>query len=93
MVVGVCRIDLHFPDGHSLKGKRQRLSSLKTRLGNSFNVSVAELEGQDLWQRSILGIACIANEGRHVNHVLDQALNMIRSNPTLEVLDAKIELW
>ena len=93
MVVGVCRVDLHFPDGHSLKGKRQILSSLKARLGKTFNVSVAELEGQDLWQRSVLGIACIANEGRHVNRVLDQAVNMIRSNPTLELLDAQIELW
>ncbi len=93
MVVGVCRVDLHFPDGHSLKAKRQILSSLKARLGKTFNVSVAELEGQDLWQRSVLGIACIANEGRHVNRVLDQAVNMIRSNPTLELLDSQIELW
>ena len=93
MVVGVCRVDLHFPDGHSLKAKRQILSSLKARLGKTFNVSVAELEGQDLWQRSVLGIACIANEGSHVNRVLDQAVNMIRSNPTLELLDARIELW
>ena len=93
MVVGVCRVDLHFPDGHSLKAKRQILSSLKTRIGKTFNVSVAELEGQDLWQRSVLGIACIANDGSHVNRVLDQALNMIRSNPALELLDSRIELW
>jgi uncharacterized protein YlxP (DUF503 family) len=92
MVVGVCQVDLHFPDEHSLKAKRQILSSLKSRLGKSFNVSVAELEGQDLWQRSVLGIACIANEGRQVNRVLDQVLNMIRSNPTLELLDSRIEL-
>ena len=92
MVVGVCRVDLHFPDGHSLKAKRQQLSSLKTRLGKAFNVSVAELEGQDLWQRSVLGIACIANEGSHVNRVLDQAVNMIRANPALELLEVRIEL-
>jgi len=92
MVVGVCRVDLHFPDGHSLKAKRQVLASLKARLGKAFNVSIAELEGQDLWQRSVLGIACIANEGSHVNRVLDQALNMIRSNPSLELLESRIEL-
>ena len=92
MVVGVCRVDLHFPDGHSLKAKRQILSSLKARLGKSFNVSVAELEGQDLWQRSVLGMACIANEGAHVNRVLDQVLNLIRSDPRLELLDSQIEL-
>ena len=92
MVVGVCRIELHLPEGHSLKSKRQILSSLKTRLCNTFRVSVAELEAHDLWQRSVLGIACIANESSHVNRVLDQSINMIRSTPTLELLNVRIEL-
>jgi len=92
MVVGVCRIALHLPEGHSLKSKRHILSSLKTRLCATFNVSVAELDVHDLWQRTVLGIACIANESRHVNRVLDQSLNMIRAVPTLELLDSRIEL-
>lgn len=92
MVVGVCRIELHFPEGHSLKSKRQILSSLKARLCRTFKVSVAELGDHDLWQRSVLGIACIANESSHVNRVLDQAINMIRATPTLELLDFRIEL-
>ncbi len=92
MVVGVCRIELHVPEGHSLKSKRQILSSLKTRLCQTFRVSVAELEDHDLWQRSVLGIACIANESGHVNRVLDQSLNMIRATPTLELFNFRIEL-
>ncbi len=92
MVVGICRIALHLPEGHSLKSKRRVLSSLKTRLCGTFNVSVAELDDHDRWQRSVLGIACIANESRHVNRVLDQSLNMIRAAPALEVLDVHIEL-
>ena len=71
MVVGVCQVSLHLPEGQSLKAKRQVLSSLKTRLCNKFNVSVAEIGDQDLWQRSFLGIACIANEASHVNRVQD----------------------
>ena len=92
MIIGVCQVCLHLPDGHSLKAKRQVLSSLKARLGQSFNVSVAEVGDQDLWQRTTLGIACVANETRYVNQVLDQALKVIRSNPRLELLDSQIEL-
>ena len=55
------------------------LLSLKDRLRGKFNLSVAEVEGQDLWQKAVLGLACVANEGRYVNQVCDQALNLIRS--------------
>ena len=88
----MCQVRLHLPEGHSLKAKRQVLSGLKTRLCQAFNVSVAEVGDHDLWQRATLGIACVANEARHVNGVLDQALNVIRSNPHLELLESHIEL-
>ena len=92
MIVGVCQVCLHLPEGHSLKAKRQVLSSLKARLVQNFNVSVAEVDHQDLWQRTTIGIACVANETRYVNQVFDQVLKVIRSNPRLELLDSKIEL-
>ena len=83
---------MHLPEGHSLKAKRLVLSSLKARLVQKFNVSVAEVDHQDLWQRTTIGIACVANETRYVNKVFDQVLKVIRSNPRLELLDSKIEL-
>ena len=92
MVVGLCTVDLHLPDGHSLKAKRQVLSSLKTRLRGHLNISVAEVGEQDLWQRAILGMVCVANETRRVNQVLDQALNVIRATPSLELLQFRIEM-
>ena len=92
MIIGVCQVCVHLPEGHSLKAKRQVLSSLKMRLGQNFNVSVAEVGDQELWRRATLGIACVANETRHVNRVLDQVLNVIRSNPRLGLLDFRIEL-
>ncbi len=91
MVVGLCRVEIFFPDGHSLKDKRQILHSVKDRL-KKMNVSVAEVGEQDLWQRSTLGIACVSNEGAHATQVLDHALNLIKSVPTLEVLQSRIEL-
>jgi len=92
MVVGLCTVDLHLPDGHSLKAKRQVLSSLKTRLRGHLNISVAEVGEQDLWQRAVLGMVCVANETRRVNQVLDQALNVIRATPSLDLLQFRIEM-
>ena len=92
MIVGVCTVELFIPEGHALKGKRQVLQSLKNRLREKFNLSVAEVGEQDLWQKSILGLACVANESAHVNQVLDQALNLIRGVPTIELVRSRIEL-
>lgn len=92
MIVGICTVELFIPEGHSLKGKRQVLQSLKNRLREKFNLSVAEVGEQDLWQKAILGLACVANESAHVNQVLEQALNMIRSIPTIELVRSRIEL-
>lgn len=92
MIVGVCTVEIFLPDGHSLKAKRQVLLSLKDRLREKFNLSVAEVGEQDLWQKAMLGIACVANEGAYVNQVLEQSLNLIRSLPTIEVVRSRIEL-
>lgn len=91
MIVGVCTVELFLPDGHSLKAKRQVLLSVKDRLREKFNLSVAEVGEQDLWQKAILGLACVANESGYVNQVLEQALNHIRSVPTIEVVRSRIE--
>jgi uncharacterized protein len=92
MIVGVCTIELFIPDGHSLKGKRQVLQSLKSRLREKFNLSVAEVGDHDLWQKSVLGLACVANESAHVSQVMEQALNLIRGIPTIELVRSHVEL-
>ncbi|MEE8125251.1 MAG: DUF503 domain-containing protein [Nitrospirales bacterium] len=92
MIVGLCTVELHFPDVQSLKGKRQILQSLKTKLSNRFNITIAEIDECDLWQKAIVGIACVANDTSKVNQTLDQVLNGIRANPSLELLRSQIEL-
>ena len=92
MIVGLCTVELFLPESQSLKDKRQVLLSLKDRLRERFNLSIAEVDGQDLWQKAVLGLACVANEGRYVNQVLDQALNLIRSVPAVEIVQSRIEL-
>jgi len=92
IIVGLCTVELFIPGSQSLKDKRQVLLSLKDRLREKFNLSVAEVDGQDLWQKAVLGLVCVANEGRYVNQVCDQALNLIRNVPAVEIVQSRVEL-
>lgn len=92
VIVGLCTIELFIPDSLSLKDKRQVLLSMKDRLHQKFNLSVAEVDGHGLWQKTVLALACVANDGRHVNQVLDKALNVIRGNPAVEIVQSRVEL-
>ena len=92
MIVGVCTVELYIPDGHSLKAKRQVLSSLKERLRGKFNISIAEVDEHDLWQKAVLGIACVATDRAYVNQVLDHVVNVIRSVPPIELVKWHIEM-
>jgi len=92
MTVGICTVVLYLPGVGTLKGKRQIIKSLKDRVQNRFNVSIAEVGDQDLWQRSVLGIACVGSDRGFVNQVLDKVLDFVERVPAIEVLDFKLEL-
>lgn len=92
MVVGVCTVELFISGSQSLKDKRQVVHGLRDRLREKFNLSVAEVDGQDLWQKAVVGMACVSNESRHANQVLEQALNLIKSMPAVEVIRTQLEL-
>jgi uncharacterized protein YlxP (DUF503 family) len=66
MPIGLLTLEIHIPDARSLKDKRQVLRSLKDRLRAHFNVAVAELEHQELWQRSRVGVVSISSDGKHL---------------------------
>ena len=92
MNVGVCQIQLRLPENHSLKGKRQVTKSIITRLQNKFNVSVAEIDDQDLWQLATLGMACVSNHRRHADESLANVVKFVIQNyPDVEVLSSEIE--
>ncbi|MCP9455249.1 MAG: DUF503 domain-containing protein [Nitrospira sp.] len=92
MVVGLCTVELFLADSRSLKDKRQVLQSLKDRLRGTFNISVAEVDGQDLWQKAVLAMACVANETSYVNSVFEQALNVIKRMPVVEIVHTQFEV-
>jgi hypothetical protein len=74
MPVGLLTLELHLAEARSLKDKRQVLRSLKDRLRSSFNVAVAELDFQDTWQRSVVGVVTLSNEEQHVEEALQKVL-------------------
>ncbi len=93
MNVGVCKINLRLPENQSLKGKRQVVKSITARVGNRFNVSVAEVDNQDLWQLATLGICCVSNNKRYTNEVLSKVVDFIAgSRFEVEMLDYEIEI-
>jgi len=71
------RLTLHLPENHSLKGKRQVVQSLTHRLRRTFNVAVAEVEEQDVWQVAVLGVACVSNDARHADEMLAKIANWV----------------
>ena len=93
MHLGVCRISLHLPDSASLKDKRQISRSLTTRIRNTFNVAVAEVEDHDLWQRLTLGVCCVSTDSAHANEMVSKVVEFIEdSRRDLELLDYETEI-
>lgn len=80
MVIGVCTLELHLPENHSLKGKRQVVNSLKGKLKNRFNVSVAEVDHLDVWQRATVGVVMVSNDRRYIDSELSKILNFIEDS-------------
>ena len=92
MVVGVCTIELFLAESGSLKSKRQVLRALKDRVRGTFNVSISEIDHQDLWQRATLGVAIISTEVRFAHSVLNNVINLIGRESRAEILDWTIEM-
>ncbi|MGB7433888.1 MAG: DUF503 domain-containing protein [Candidatus Acidiferrum sp.] len=74
MPVGLLTLELHLPEAQSLKDKRQVVRSLKDRLRGHFNVAVAELDFEEIWQRSVVGVVTVSNEEQHVEESLQKVL-------------------
>ncbi len=92
MLIGTMKIELFLPGAFSLKEKRFVLKSLKTRIQNTFNVSVAEVDFHDQWQRSCLGIACVSNNRSFLDSTLSKVMNFISKETRIEVLDHITEI-
>jgi uncharacterized protein YlxP (DUF503 family) len=85
-------VELHLAEADSLKGKRHMLKGMKEKVKHRFNVSIAEVDHEDLWQRATLAVACVANDARFANEVVSKAVNYIESLSDGSVIDVHVEV-
>ena len=92
MNVSVCKVTLRLPENQSLKGKRKVISSLRSRIRNKFNVSIAEVDSQDSWQTAVLGISHVSNSARLAEEVVNNVVAYIEdSRDDIEMIGCEQE--
>lgn len=92
MTIGVLYIDFLVHGARSLKDKRRVVKSLKQRIRNRFNCSVAETDFHDQWGRAQLTICVVANESRHANTQLNEIAHFAERNRDAEITNYQIEM-
>jgi len=90
--VAVGTVELHLPDVGSLKGKRHALKGLKEKLRRRFELSVAEVDHHDLWQRATLALAYVSGDSRHANEVISKAVDFIEDNLDGYITNVEVEI-
>lgn len=94
MLIATCTITLQLNGVHSLKAKRQILKSLLVRLPRQYNVAVAEVDCQDVWQKAVIGLVTIGNDAGHLHSVLEKSVAWIeKQRPDIPIEEYAIELW
>jgi len=91
MVIGVFSIDIYIPQCRSLKEKRKIIKGMKESLRNRYNVSIAEVEHQHLWQRAKLTVVSVSNQKKKVEQIFSSILNFIEGNGHCELSQVKTE--
>lgn len=87
MIVAVGTFEMHLPEVHSLKEKRQIVKSLIERVKAKFNASVAEVNHNDLWQRCTIGVAMVANDRTLLQQMAQKIENILCDNSQAEIMD------
>jgi uncharacterized protein len=91
VTVGVLRLTLYLHENHSLKGKRSVLRTIKARIRNKFNVSIAEADDHDLWQRAVLGISQVGTDQAFVDGALREVVRCIDDMQIAELGEEQLE--
>lgn len=92
MLVGTLIVQVYIPSSTSLKDKRQVVKSVIHRVQNRFNVSVVELNNEDLWQRATIGVAIAGDNQEYIQRQLQLVLNFMDGEPRWEILQAEFGL-
>jgi uncharacterized protein YlxP (DUF503 family) len=91
MVVGIVKLELRIPHSRSLKAKRSVVKKVLERTRSRFNVTVAEVDKQDVHSRAVIGCAMVGSDQRYVNGAVDKILDFIEGLAVAEVLSETVE--
>lgn len=92
MLVGTLLVQVYIPSATSLKDKRQVVKSVIHRVQNRFNVSIVELDSENLWQRATIGVAMAGNNQEYIQRQLQLVLNFLDGEPRWEIVRAEFGL-
>ena len=92
MVVGVCRLTLRVPESHSLKAKRMVLGRIKDRTRNKFNVAIAEVGAQDVWQTAVIGFAVVAHSRAFADTQVRRIMDFVESLAVARLIDDEVDI-
>lgn len=92
MVVGALKVEFHLSDNQSLKGKRKVVKSMVDRVKSRFNVSVAEVGSNDLWQTIEIGITAVGNDRRFIDSSLTNVLSFLESLQLAPIVNTEMEI-
>jgi len=93
MIIGVLRVEIRIPGVRSLKEKRKVVRSIKDKIKNKFNVSVAEVDYADKWQRSVIGISQIGNDAGYIEKNLNSIYQLMIGQYDIQVIDRLVEFY
>ena len=89
-LVALCTFDLRIPGVRSLKEKRHVVKTLTASLRNTFNVSVAEVDHHDLWQRAGIAVSSVSGEGHHLRKVVQEIEHHVDGWREVEIIDVGV---
>jgi uncharacterized protein len=92
MLVALSAFDLRIPGSTSLKQKRHVVKTITAGLRGKFNVAVAEVDHQNLWQRTTIGVSAVAEHGYHLRKVMHEVERFISAQPAVELIDHRMTL-
>jgi hypothetical protein len=91
MTIGILQLELAIPGAMSLKDKRQAIRSVKDRIANGFNVSIAETDAQDEHRRCVFGVAMVGTGRAYVEGALAKIVDFVREAPQVTITDFRVD--
>ncbi|SHJ84575.1 DUF503 domain-containing protein [Paramaledivibacter caminithermalis] len=92
MVIGSCEIELIIFEVNSLKEKRHVIKSLIKRIQSRFNVSIAEVDLNDIWRRGVIGFACVTTSTKHANQIINNVVKFIENDGRVEIINCEFDI-